>query len=61
MRKLAPGRTVYCGGRPVRVDQNQPGDAYEVATDPEGQTVSEHTNTSSLKKKMSSISMPGAM
>lgn len=37
VRKLAPGRIVYCGGRPVRVDQNQPGDSYNVMTDPKGQ------------------------
>lgn len=39
VRKLVPGRIVYCGGRPVRVKQNQPrGDAYDdKAMDPEGQ------------------------
>lgn len=36
VRKLAPGRIVYCGGRPVRVNQNQSGDTYDIATDPEG-------------------------
>jgi len=36
VRKLAPGRIVYCGGRPVRVDQNQSNDTYTTVFDPEG-------------------------
>ncbi|HEU5377500.1 MAG TPA: DEAD/DEAH box helicase [Ktedonobacteraceae bacterium] len=36
VRKLAPGRIVYCGGRPVRVNQDQPDDAYDLVPDPTG-------------------------
>ncbi len=36
VRKLAPGRIVYCGGRPVRVDRNQDRGAFEIEHDPEG-------------------------
>lgn len=36
VRKLAPGRIVYCGGRPVRVDRNQDRDAFDIEIDPEG-------------------------
>jgi Helicase conserved C-terminal domain/Domain of unknown function (DUF1998) len=36
VRKLAPGRIVYCGGRPVRVDWNQEHDAFKIEYDPQG-------------------------
>lgn len=33
-RKLAPGRIVFCGGRAVKVDKNQPEETYRLENDP---------------------------
>ncbi len=34
-RQLAPGRIVYCGGKPVKVAERQPFDSYTIEYDPE--------------------------
>jgi len=41
--KLAPGRVVYCSGRPVRVEQNQPQFTYTNDKDPTGKTFRSYT------------------
>jgi superfamily II DNA or RNA helicase len=33
-RKLVPGRIVFCGGKAVKVDENQPQETYEIQKDP---------------------------
>ncbi len=33
-RRLAPGRVVFCGGRAVKVEENQPRISYELCQDP---------------------------
>jgi superfamily II DNA or RNA helicase len=33
-RKLVPGRIVFCGGRAVKVDENQPQETYKIQKDP---------------------------